>query len=144
MSKYFEKEARFLLSYHISFINYLDSMFSLWYIVHKWQEKHEIKNTHTSALNRWMPLLELPPSMYISARLRRPYDLCVLNQTYDMAWLHVLPRSDSSFLCPRTSCIYMHGNLTYMHYIKSSIGLMSWSSNSKLITSNLSFTTSDF
>jgi len=28
-SKYFAKEARFLLSYHISFINYLDSMLPL-------------------------------------------------------------------------------------------------------------------
>ena len=61
----------------------------------------------TSALNQWIPLLELSPSMYISARLRRPYDLYVLNQTYDMAWPHVLLRSDSSFLCPHTSCIYI-------------------------------------
>ena len=83
----------------------------------------------TSTLNRWMPLLELSPSIYISARLCRPYDLCILNQTYDMAWPHVLLRSDSSFLCPHTPCIYKHGNLTCMHYIKGSIGLMSWSSN---------------
>ena len=101
--------------------------------------KREIKNMRTSALNRWMPLLGLSPSMHILARLRRPYDLCVPNQTYDMAWPHVLPRSDSSFLCPHTSCIYMHGNLTCMHYIEGSIGLMSWSSNSKPIVSNLSF-----
>jgi len=56
-----------------------------------------------------------------------------------MAWPHILPRSDSSFLCPRTSCIYMHGNQICMHYIEGSIGLMSWSSNSEPIASNLSF-----
>jgi len=98
----------------------------------------------TSALNRWMPLLGLSPSMHILARLRRSYDLYVPNQTYDMAWPHVILSSDSSFLCPRTSCIYMHGNLTCMHYIKGSIGLMPWSSNSESIASNLSFTASEF
>ena len=68
----------------------------------------------TSALNWWMPLLELSPSMYILARLRRPYDLCVLNQTYDMAWPHVLPRSDSSFFVP-TYIVYIYAWKSDLH-----------------------------